>query len=96
MSSMSEARAKLEEALPKANWTKDRFGHYQRTAGGRNYRIRMQATSCRVEIQVHHDDGSKSWVKTGGCYYRDIHFTAAGPAVPALIKGRNYVFRPEV
>lgn len=84
-------REQIEEALLADGWTKDRFGHFQRTETRRRphvdhpegvvfvtkLRIKMQATSLRVEVQVDHpalsySPATKEWVRFGGDYYSKI------------------------
>lgn len=71
--------------LQNSGWTLDRWGHLQKTLSVRgvhkDYRIKMQATSLRVEVKVHYpaDDYSKArneWIRVGGEYYSKIQLDA--------------------
>lgn len=70
-------------------WLYDKFGHLQQTVSRRvphadypvgkepfvtrNYRVKLQNKSCRIEIQVWHERYSRNeWVRLGGAYYTQI------------------------
>lgn len=69
-------REELENWLVKTGWKIDRWGHYHKevavtnTISGekfkREYRIKMQATSMRIERKV------AGWVKVNGDYYKNL------------------------
>lgn len=85
-----EAYIKFMEAL---GWSLDRWGHLQKSITRRlphvdypigqepfvtrEYRIKLQATSCRIEIKTHYEKTEYSparseWVRIGGDYYSKI------------------------
>ena len=85
-----EAFIKFMEAL---GWSLDRWGHLQKSITSRlphvdypidrepfvtrEYRIKLQATSCRIEIKTHHEATKYSpacsgWTRIGGDYYSKI------------------------
>lgn len=85
-----EAFIKFMEAL---GWSLDRWGHLQKSVTRRlphvdypvgqeplvtrEYRVKLQATSCRIEIKVKHEattygSPGSSWVRVGGDYYSKI------------------------
>jgi hypothetical protein len=82
----------LRTAFVALGWTLDRFGHLQSTgANGKKYRIKTQATSVRVEVQVAHaataySPASNEWVKVTGAYLKDISIEPTGNIV--IGKGR--------
>lgn len=86
-------REQFEAVLVADGWEKDRFGHYQLGITGRRphadypvgqvpevtarYRVKMQALSCRIEVQVRFDatiygPAKNEWVRWDGDYYSKI------------------------
>lgn len=83
-------RTDLELFLPTAGWLKDTYDHFKKTVettkGTRHYRIKMQANSCRIEVQCHHEateysPASNSYVRVGGDYYKNIRLVEDGKKV---------------
>lgn len=83
-------RQDLELFLPTCGWLKDNYGHFKKTIettkGTCNYRIKMQANSCRIEVQCHHEateysPASNSWVRVGGDFYSNIKLVEDGKKV---------------
>lgn len=71
-------RQNFEAWLLSQGWVKDRFGHYQKTtAAGHKMRVKMQATSCRVEKQVTLANKNE-WFRVAGDYYCNIKPTDDG------------------
>lgn len=74
-------RDTLSEALLTLDWEQDRFGHFKKVLYPRNrqtgelvrkvYRIKMQATSVRIEVQLRVGDANE-WYRVGGAYYTKI------------------------
>lgn len=66
------------DANPK--YTKDRWGHYQRTkSNGQKIRFKMMDKVVRFERQVimeatQYSPESKMWVKIAGNYYGNLYF----------------------
>lgn len=66
-------------------WQLDEWGHLQRTVNlskegsiiQRHYRIKIQATSCRIEIR-YNIMGKNEWVRVGGAYYKDVRYYEEG------------------
>lgn len=70
-------REALVVFLKELGWAVDKFGHMQKTIGPKKYRVKLQATSCRLEVQVEIDKTAYSpvtreWVRFGGAYYANI------------------------
>ena len=74
-------------------WALDRWGHlqkeltaYNRTTGEKKltqYRIKLQATSVRIEVQHHYPTTAYSsarneWVRVDGAYYKAIELGQKG------------------
>ena len=59
--------------MKETSWSTDRFGHFQRRVlRGDQYqkwRIKIQATSCRIEVSSSDDT---EWIRVGGDYYKNI------------------------
>ncbi len=59
-------------------WEEDRFGHLHRDGqNGRKYRLKIQATSFRYEVQTVIPGGTyttekKEWVRVAGDYYKNV------------------------
>lgn len=78
---MMNKRQELVDVLKAEGWKADRFGHYQKDVQRRNpvtkeitsrcMRVKLQATSCRIELQSKVND-SNQWIRLGGDYYTNI------------------------
>lgn len=74
-------RDELVDFLKQCGWKTDRYGHLRnqitvkRKDTGervvREYRIKLQATSCRVELQALIGDHNE-WLRLTGAYYKDV------------------------
>lgn len=60
----------IKEALTLLGWKEDAYGHMQcTTKTGKKYRVKMQATSVRLEVrQVE----LKEWVRVESAYMKDV------------------------
>ena len=70
-------RDALVAFLKELGWAVDKFDHLQKTIGPKKYRVKLQATSCRLEVQIEHEateysKASKDWVRFGGDYYSTV------------------------
>lgn len=82
-------QAELGAFLERAGWVKDQWGHYKKdlarrvTQGGKPvivdipFRIKMQATSCRIEKQItiagtSYSKAKNEWLRIGGAYYSAV------------------------
>ena len=84
MSKLSKER--IIELLEGAGWKLDKWGHLQKTLKfynkerqlvPRDYRIKLQASSLRVEVRVHYpaseyNPARNEWMRQGGDYYSKI------------------------
>lgn len=78
---MAKKQQELIDVLKECRWEADRFGHYQKDVQRRNpvtkeiisrrMRVKLQATSCRIEVQTKIDN-SNQWIRLGGDYYTNI------------------------
>ena len=78
---MAKKLQELIDMLKACGWEADRFGHYQKDVHCRNtaseeitlhrMRVKLQATSCRIEVQIKVGD-SNQWIRLGGDYYINI------------------------
>lgn len=81
---MAKKCQELVDVLKADGWEQDRFGHMQKQITGkrrdtgatvtRQYRVKLQATSCRVEVKSEQKnfDGGYDWIRVGGDYYTNI------------------------
>ena len=53
-----------------SDWTQDTYGHFKIRANGKQYRLKVQATSVRYEVK--RQDGS--WFNKVSDYYKNIEF----------------------
>lgn len=70
-------REQFEAVLVADGWENDRFGHYQKAIREREYRVKMQDLSCRIEVQARYEateysPAKNEWVRLGGGYYSKI------------------------
>lgn len=79
---MAKHQQALIDALKADGWELDRFGHFQkdvtrvknRESGEtvtKRMRVKMQATSCRIEVQGK-VNGQNEWFRVGGAYYSEL------------------------
>jgi hypothetical protein len=69
---------RLHDFLPLAGYKQDRWGHFQREFAGGTLRVKMQATSVRLEVKYEND---KEWFKKASAYFKDIVFAEDGSSV---------------
>jgi hypothetical protein len=71
-------KQEVKEALRSSvKLTEDRFSNFKFTSDGKQYRVKLNANSLRVETLVEYEaslysPASKSWMKLVGSYYKDI------------------------
>lgn len=75
-------RDELVDFLKQCGWKTDRYGHLQKEIAHRHretgervirlYRVKLQATSVRIEFRITQGDGSKEWLRVGGAYFKDV------------------------
>ncbi len=76
-------KSTLKQELTNRGWKEDRYGHHQkelrlvnretREEKLRVYRVKLQATSVRVEVK-----SELGWVRVDGAYLKDIEITETG------------------
>jgi hypothetical protein len=69
----------IESFLIEADWIKDRWGHFQKpilrkyrtetVAAYRDFRIKIQANSCRLEIR---NQENHEWIRITSGFFKDI------------------------
>jgi hypothetical protein len=65
-------RSELEQFLVNRGYSKDKFGHYQKTFNnGETIRYKMQDVSFRRERKARIVDHNE-WLRIGGGYYKDF------------------------
>lgn len=75
-------RDELVDFLKQCGWKTDRYGHLQKEIAHRHpdtgervtrlYRVKLQATSVRIEFRLTQGDGTKEWLRVGGAYLKDV------------------------
>ena len=91
-------RFTLIDVLKNAGWKTDKWGHLRKTIPfikrdtgervEREYRIKLQATSVRVEVQLRICDANE-WRRVGGAYYKSIVQSAYGTIIIGSLKIRG-------
>jgi hypothetical protein len=88
-------------ALAACGWKMDRFGNMQRERYVglkdqpiRKYRVKLQATSVRVEVQItfnatEYSPARNEWSRLDGAYMKDITIT------DGIVKIGRFTFRPK-
>lgn len=69
----------IKKHLAACGWTEDRFGHMKKTtSAGTEVRVKMQATSARLEKKVQFGLGEPEWWKVASAYFKDIEVVDGG------------------
>jgi hypothetical protein len=80
-------KERLVEVAKLDGWVEDKWGHLQKSVntvlGLKEYRLKIQATSCRIEIRTRYAASIYSparveWVRIGGDYYKNMVDTLDG------------------
>lgn len=58
--------------LKATGWSEDKWGNYQKTVNGREYRMKFNDTSVRYEVKIRFSDGSSEWSRIKSGYYKDL------------------------
>ena len=88
-------KQELVQALETSSvWTADRYGNFKLQTPNNIYRIKVQANSIRLEVQVTYDatqysPASKGWVKVSGAYFKDLELVNNKEGKPALKVGKS-------
>lgn len=69
-------KVELESWLVNQGYTRDKFGHYQKT-GLFTYRFKLQDISVRYERKAQIVDHNE-WLRIRSGYYKDLSITADG------------------
>ena len=62
-------------------WRKDRYGHLQKQANGKNYRFKLSRVAVRYESQITlkgFSRGKHRWVRIRSGYLSKLHLTPEG------------------
>ena len=70
-------REELENWLISKGYSKDKFGHYQKTIKGTVTRFKMQSNSARYEKQAM-IFGKNEWIRQYSGYYKSLSITPEG------------------
>jgi hypothetical protein len=68
---------KLKANLQSKNWQFDRWGNAKKSVQGKDYRIKFQDNSVRVEVKVIYEASqytpeSTGWIRLDGAYFKDL------------------------
>ncbi len=58
-------------------WSQDNFGHLQKSANGKNYRLKLSNVAVRYEVRVHHEateysKAENEWARLQSGYFKDL------------------------
>jgi len=70
-------KQELENWLISKGYSKDKFGHYQKTIQGTTVRYKMQPFSVRYERQAYIVDHNE-WLRLASGYYKNLSITPGG------------------
>ena len=70
-------KQELENWLTSKGYSRDKFGHYQKTVGISTVRYKMQANSVRYESQARIVDHNE-WLRIASGYYKNLFITPEG------------------
>ena len=70
-------KQELENWLISKGYSKDKFGHYQRTINRITTRFKMQANSARYEKKAEIVDHNE-WLRLASGYYKNLSITPEG------------------
>jgi hypothetical protein len=71
-------KQEVQEALRSSlKLTEDRFSNFKFTSGDKQYRVKLNTNSLRIETLAEYEaslysPASKSWMKLTGSYYKDV------------------------
>jgi uncharacterized protein (DUF1684 family) len=76
-------REELENWLISKGYSKDKFGHYQKTIGETDVRYKMQADSVRYEKRItfaatDYSPKQNEWLRLASGYYKSLSITPEG------------------
>ena len=69
-----------------SDWTRDAYGHFKIHANGKQYRLKVQATSVRYEVKQ--PDGS--WFNKASDYFKNLEFGTVEATGRTSIALRGY------
>ena len=78
-------KAQFQRAMKDSDWTLDAYGHYKITANGKQYRLKVQATSVRYEVKVGTD-----WFNKASDYYKNVEIGTVQDTSRMSIALRGY------
>lgn len=54
-------------------WREDRWGHYQKSGGGKTYRLKISRVAARYELKTEY-----GWMRIASAYLRDVFISPDG------------------
>lgn len=73
-------KEQLEQWAERHGFQKDKWGYYQKSADGKEYRLKLSSIAVRYEVKIHHDGDkysppSNEWVRLQSGYFKDLTIT---------------------
>ena len=70
-------RKQLEQWAERHGFRKDRWNHYQKSQGDREYRLKLSSIAVRYEVKLHHEGGrysgpSTEWMRLRSGYFKNV------------------------
>lgn len=75
----------LEKALISSGWVKDRWKNFKKTINSKEYRIKVQKISVRLEVKAAH----AGWVRLRSSYIKDITIDENGIHLGGIVLKNN-------
>ena len=73
-------KRQLEQWAEQHGYQKDKWGHYQKSANGNDYRLKISNIAVRYEFKIH-DKGTEysrpnnRWIRLQSGYFKDLSIT---------------------
>ncbi len=78
---MAITKEVLEQWAERHNYHRDKWGYYQKSRNGKEYRLRLSKIAVRVELKIHHDGTqysrpSTEWIRLWSRYFKNLSIKA--------------------
>lgn len=76
-------KREFEQWAHSRGWARDKWGHYQKTLSGKDYRFKLSSTAVRYEVKVHHEgtrysEPSSEWIRLRSGYLSKLKVSPDG------------------
>ncbi len=79
-------KQQLETWAEQHGFQKDKWGYFQKSNNGKEYRLKLSNIAVRYEVKIHHDGTKYSqpdneWIRLQSGYFKDLSITPDGKLV---------------